>query len=68
VSPRRKSLIEALADWLSEEAHLLSMLSETLHEFRQALDRLSRELIICLAFLLCLWHQLADLLGRLLGR
>jgi hypothetical protein len=67
VPHRRKSLILALAHKLGVEAHRLSVLSATLQELRKALNSLTRELLICVAIVLGMWHLLSDTLSRLLS-
>jgi hypothetical protein len=67
VPQRRKSLILALAHRLGVEAHRLSVLSSTLHELRKALNSVTRELLICVALVLGMWHLLSDTLSRLLS-
>jgi hypothetical protein len=67
VPHRRKSLVEVLAHKVGEEAHRLSILGATLHELRKALARLSRELLICVALLLGIWHLMSDTLSRLIS-
>jgi hypothetical protein len=67
VPHRRKSLILALAHKLGVEAHRLSVLSSTLHELRKALDRLTVEVLICIAILIGIWHLLSDVLWRVLS-
>ena len=64
---RRKSLILALAHKLGVEAHRLSVLSSTLHQLRKALNSLTRELLICVAIVLGMWHLLSETLSRLLS-
>jgi hypothetical protein len=67
VPHRRKSRILALAHKLGVEAHRLSVLSSTLHELRKALNSLTRELLICVAIVLGMWHLLSDTLSRLIS-
>jgi hypothetical protein len=67
VPRRRKSLIEALAHRVGVEARRLSLLSTTLHDLRKALGRLTRELVICAAILIGIWHLMADTLSRLIS-
>ena len=64
---RRKSWILALAHKVGVEAHRLSVLSATLHELRKALNSLTRELLICVALILGIWHLLSDTLWRLVS-
>lgn len=64
---RRKSLTLALAHKVSVEAHRLSVLGATLRELRKALNLLTRELLICVAVVLGIWHLVADTLWRLLS-
>jgi len=64
---RRRSRIEALAQHLRADARRLSLLGTTLQELRKALNRLTREVLICVAVLLGIWHLLADTLLRLLS-
>ena len=63
---RRKRLIPGLARKMSEEAEHVSLLTHALHELRLALNRLSREILVCLALLICFWQLLTDVLSRLL--
>ena len=51
---------------MSGEVRRVSLLTDALHELRVALDRLSREIFVCLAILICLWHVLGEYLTRLL--
>jgi hypothetical protein len=67
VSERRKSLIGALARWLSVEAHRLSLLSINLQALRKALDRLTREVLILLALLIGIAHLVVEMLWRLIS-
>lgn len=64
---RRKSLIEALAQRVRVEARRLSLLSATLHDLRTALARLTREVLICVAILIGIWHLMSDTLSRLIS-
>ena len=64
---RRKSLILALAHKVGVEAHRLSVLGATLRELRKALNLLTRELLVCIAVVLGIWHLVADTLWRLLS-
>ena len=63
---RRRHIIPALAHRMSGEVRRVSLLTHALHELRVALDRLSREIFVCLAILICLWHVVGDYLARLL--
>jgi hypothetical protein len=67
VPHRRKSLILVLAHKVGVEAHRLSVLSSTLQELRKALNSLTRELLICVAIVLGMWHLLSDTLSRLIS-
>jgi hypothetical protein len=51
---------------MSGEVRRVSLLTHALHELRVALDRLSREIFVCLAILICLWHVVGEYLVRLL--
>ena len=64
---RRRSLIIALSHKVGVEARHLSSLGSNLHELRKALNRLTRELLICVAIVLGIWHLLADTLWRLVS-
>ena len=64
---RRKSFVISLAHRLSVEAHRLSVLSTTLQALRKALDRLTREVLICLAIVLGIWQLLSEMLWRLIS-
>jgi replication-associated recombination protein RarA len=64
---RRRSLIEALSRKVSVEARRLSALSSNLHDLRKALNRLTRELLVCVAIVLGIWHLLSDALWRLIS-
>jgi len=64
---RRRSLIVTLGRRVSLEAHRLSALSSNLQELRKALNRLTRELLVCVAIVLGIWHLLADTLWRLIS-
>jgi hypothetical protein len=44
----------------------LSTLGSNLHELRKALSHLTRELLVCIAIVLGIWHLLSDALWRLL--
>ncbi len=61
---RRKRIIPGLAQKMSGEVRRMSLLTHALHELRLALDRLSREIVVCLAILICLWHVLADIFSQ----
>jgi len=67
VPHRRRSLIDALSRRLSVEARRLSALGSALHAMHRALNRLTRELLVCVAIVLGIWHLLSDLLWRLLS-
>jgi hypothetical protein len=62
---RRKRIIPVLAQKMSGEARRVSLLAHALHELRLALRRLSREIFVCLAILICLWHALAGVFSQL---
>jgi hypothetical protein len=62
---RRQSRVEALAHWLSVEARRLSLLGATLRQLRKAINLVTREMLICLAVLLGIWHLVADTVSRL---
>ena len=47
------------------EARRLSALGSNLQELRKALNRLTRELLVCVAIVLGIWHLLSDALCRL---
>jgi hypothetical protein len=64
---RRKRIIPEIAQKMSGEVRRVSLLTQAMHEMRMALDRLSREVFICLAILICLWHVLSDFFSRLLA-
>lgn len=64
---RRRSRIAALAQHLRADARRLSLLGTTLQELRRALNRLMRELLVCIAVLLGLWHLVADTVGRVVS-
>ena len=66
MSQRRKRVIPVLAHKMSGEARRISLLTQALHDMRLALHRLSRELIVCLALIIFLWHIVWDLLMRVL--
>jgi hypothetical protein len=67
VPHRRRSLIEVLSRKVSVEARRLSALGSNLQELRKALNRLTRELLVCVAIVLGIWHLLADTLWRLVS-
>jgi hypothetical protein len=67
VRHRRKSLILVLAHKLGVEAHRLSVLSSTLRELRRALDRLTVEVLVCIAVIFGIWHLLSDTFSRLIS-
>ena len=67
MSHRRRSLIVALSRKVSVEARRLSTLGSNLHELRRALSRLTRELLVCVAIMLGIWHLLSDTLWRLIA-
>jgi len=52
---------------VSRGARRLSVLGATLRELRKALNLLTRELLICIAVVLGIWHLLADTFWRLLS-
>ena len=64
---RRRSLIVALRRRVSVEAHRLSALGSNLQELRKALNRLTRELLVCVAIVIGIWQLLSDALWRLLA-
>ncbi|MFL6566424.1 MAG: hypothetical protein ACJ8G5_15920 [Burkholderiales bacterium] len=45
----------------------MSALGSNLQELRKALNRLTRELLVCVAIVLGIWHLLADTLWRLVS-
>jgi hypothetical protein len=67
VPHRRRSLIVALSRRIGVEAQRLSALGSNLQELRKALSRLTRELLVCVAIVLGIWHLLADTLWRLVS-
>jgi hypothetical protein len=67
VPHRRRSVIDGLSHRVSVEARRLAVLGSTLQELRKALNRLTRELLICVAIVLGIWHLLSDTLWRLLS-
>ena len=64
---RRRSLIEALSRKVSVEARRLSALGSNLQELRKALNRLTRELLVCVAIIIGIWQLLSDSLWRLIS-
>ena len=60
-------MIEALSRKVSVEARRLSALGSNLHELRKALNRLTRELLVCVAIVLGIWQLLSDTLRHLLS-
>ena len=64
---RRRSVIEALSRKVSVEARRLSILGSNLQELRKALNRLTRELLVCVAIILGIWQLLSDTLWRLIS-
>ncbi len=64
---RRRSLIEALSRKVSVEARRLSALGSNLQELRKALNRLTRELLVCVAIIIGIWQLLSDTLWRLVS-
>ena len=64
---RRRSVIEALSRRVSVETRRLSTLGSNLHELRKALNRLTRELLVCVAIVIGIWHLLGDALWRLIS-
>ena len=64
---RRRSVIEALSRKVSVEARRLSALGSNLHELRKALNRLTRELLVCVAIVLGIWQLLSETLWHLLS-
>jgi hypothetical protein len=67
VPHRRRSLIEALSRKVSVEARRLSALGSNLQELRKALNRLTRELLVCVAIIIGIWQLLSDTLWRLVS-
>ena len=51
---------------MSREVRHVSLLTHALHDLRLALHRLGREVLVCLAILICLWRVLADIFSQLL--
>ena len=64
---RRRSVIEALSHKVSVEARRLSALGSNLQELRKALNRLTRELLVCVAIIIGIWQLLSDSLWRLVS-
>ena len=64
---RRRSVIEALSRKVSVEARRLSTLGSNLQELRKALNRLTRELLVCVAIVLGIWQLLSETLWHLLS-
>ena len=62
---RRRRFIPALARRMSREVRHVSLLTHALHDLRLALHRLGREILVCLAILICLWRVLADIFSQL---
>ena len=60
-------MIEALSRKVSVEARRLSALGSNLHELRKALNRLTRELLVCVAIVLGIWQLLSETLWHLLS-
>ena len=60
-------MIEALSRKVSVEARRLSILGSNLQELRKALNRLTRELLVCVAIILGIWQLLSDTLWRLIS-
>jgi len=60
-------VIEALSRKVSVEARRLSILGSNLQELRKALNRLTRELLVCVAIILGIWQLLSDTLWRLIS-
>jgi hypothetical protein len=67
VPHRRRSLIEAQSRKVSVEARRLSALGSNLQELRKALNRLTRELLVCVAIIIGIWQLLSDTLWRLVS-
>jgi hypothetical protein len=67
VPHRRRSVIEALSHKVSVEARRLSALGSNLQELRKALNRLTRELLVCVAIIIGIWQLLSDSLWRLVS-
>ena len=64
---RRRSFIEALSHKVGVEARRLSALGSNLQELRKALNRLTRELLVCVAIIIGIWQLLSDTLWRLVS-
>jgi hypothetical protein len=60
-------VIEALSHKVSVEARRLSALGSNLQELRKALNRLTRELLVCVAIIIGIWQLLSDSLWRLVS-
>ena len=60
-------MIEALSRKVSVQARRLSALGSNLHELRKALNRLTRELLVCVAIVLGIWQLLSETLWHLLS-
>ena len=60
-------MIEALSRKVSVEARRLSILGSNLQELRKALNRLTRELLVCVAIILGIWQLVSDTLWRLIS-
>jgi hypothetical protein len=60
-------MIEALSRKVSVEARRLSALGSNLQELRKALNRLTRELLVCVAIIIGIWQLLSDTLWRLVS-
>ena len=60
-------MIEALSRKVSVEARRLSTLGSNLQELRKALNRLTRELLVCVAIVLGIWQLLSETLWHLLS-
>jgi hypothetical protein len=60
-------VIEALSRKVSVEARRLSTLGSNLQELRKALNRLTRELLVCVAIVLGIWQLLSETLWHLLS-
>ena len=63
---RRKRIIPVVAQKMSGEVKRVSLLAQALHDMRVALLRLSKEIMVYVAMLICLWQLLAELFSRLL--
>ena len=62
---RRRRVIPALARKMSREVRDVSLLTHALHDLRLALHRLGREIVVCLAIIICTWQLLWEFLTRL---